>query len=124
MNAGKPATSTKTWENLQPAPGRGKCLQLAPGRGKTCNRRQDAGKLATGAKTWEKIQPAPGRGKTYNRREDAGKDSRRNRCQLKATSRLRELTEPAVFVLEVAKHHDEFVRDIAFGVLVNTRDRF
>ena len=38
-----------------------------------------------------------------------------------ATSGLRELTEPAVFVPEVARQHDEFVRTIAFGVLVSAR---
>ena len=38
-----------------------------------------------------------------------------------ATSRLRELTEPAVFVPEVAEQHDEFVRAIASGVLGSAR---
>ncbi len=50
--------------------------------------------------------------------------SRGNKCQLMATSLLREVTEPAVFVPEVAKQHDVFVRTIAFGVLVNTHASF
>ncbi len=43
-----------------------------------------------------------------------------------ATSLLREVTEPAVFVPEVAKQHDEFVRAIAFEVhvLVSARASF
>ena len=36
-----------------------------------------------------------------------------NKSQLMARSLLREVTEPAVFVLEVAKQHDVFVRAIA-----------
>ena len=37
------------------------------------------------------------------------------------TSRLRELNEPAVFVPEVAKQHEEFVLANAFGVDVISR---
>ena len=36
----------------------------------------------------------------------------------------RELTEPAIFVTDVAKQHDEVVRGIDFGVLVSTRASF
>ena len=39
--------------------------------------------------------------------------SRGNKCQLMARSLLREVTEPAVFVPEVAKRHYVFVRAIA-----------
>ena len=35
-----------------------------------------------------------------------------NKCQLIATSRLCEFTEPVVFVPEVAKQHDEFALTI------------
>ena len=35
------------------------------------------------------------------------------------SSRLQDRTEPAVFVPEVAKQHDEFYRAIAFGALVS-----
>ncbi len=35
-----------------------------------------------------------------------------------------EMTEPAIFVPEVAKQHDVFVCAIAFGVLVSTRACF
>ena len=45
-------------------------------------------------------------------------------CQLMARSLLREVTEPAVFVPEVAKQHDVFVRAIASGVLVSARASF
>ena len=45
-------------------------------------------------------------------------------CQLIAGSLLREVTEPAVFVPEVAKRHDVFVRAIANGVLVSSRASF
>ena len=41
-----------------------------------------------------------------------------------AGSRLWELTEPAVFIPDVAKQHDEFVRAIAFGVLVSACTSF
>ena len=42
----------------------------------------------------------------------------REKCrQLMATSRLREMNEPAMFTPEIAMQHDEFVRAIAFGVL-------
>ncbi len=50
--------------------------------------------------------------------------SRGNKCQLMATSLLREVTEPAVFVPEVAKQHVIFARAIAFGVLVSARASF
>ncbi len=50
--------------------------------------------------------------------------SRGNKCQLMATSLLREVTEPAVFVPEFAKQHDVFARAIAFGVLVSPRASF
>ena len=39
-------------------------------------------------------------------------------------SRLRDGTEPAVFVPKVAKQHDVFAGVIAFGVLVSARARF
>ena len=39
-------------------------------------------------------------------------------------SLLRDVTEPAVFVPEVAKQHDVFVQAIASGVLVSTRTSF
>ena len=38
-----------------------------------------------------------------------------------AKSRLRDGTEPAVFIPEVAKQHDVFAGVIAFGVLVSAR---
>ncbi len=41
-----------------------------------------------------------------------------------ATSLLREVTEPAVLVPEVAKQHDVFIRAKAFGVLVIARASF
>ena len=44
--------------------------------------------------------------------------------QLLARSTLREVTEPAIFVPEVAKQHDVFVRTIATGVLVSARASF
>ena len=40
--------------------------------------------------------------------------SRGNKYQLMGKSRLRNGTEPAVFVPEVAKQHDVFARAIAF----------
>ena len=40
------------------------------------------------------------------------------------SSRLQEPTEPAVFVPEVAKQHDEFYCAIVFGVLVSARASF
>ena len=43
---------------------------------------------------------------------------------LVARSLLREVTEPAVFVREVAKQHDVFVRVIASGVLESARASF
>ena len=46
------------------------------------------------------------------------------KCQLMARSLFREVTEPAVFVPEVAKQHDVFVRAIASGVLVSGRTSF
>ncbi len=49
---------------------------------------------------------------------------RGNKRQLMATSLLREVTEPAIFVPDVAKQHDVFVRAIAFGVLVSARTGF
>ena len=49
---------------------------------------------------------------------------RGNKCLLMTTSRLQELTEPAMFVVEVAKQHDECFRAIAFGVLVIARANF
>ena len=42
--------------------------------------------------------------------------------QLMTKSRLRDGTEPAVFVLEVAKQHDVFAGAIAFGVLALVSD--
>ena len=47
-----------------------------------------------------------------------------SKCQLMTSSRLRQLTEPAVLVPEVAKQHDECVRAIAFRVVVSARDSF
>ena len=47
-----------------------------------------------------------------------------NKCQLMARSLLREVTEPAVFVSEVAKQHDVFVRAIASRVFVSARTSF
>ena len=41
-----------------------------------------------------------------------------------ARSLLRKVTEPAVFVSEVARQHDVFVSAIAFGVLVSARASF
>ncbi len=41
-----------------------------------------------------------------------------------ATSLLREVTDPAVFVQEVAKQHDVFVDVITFGVLLSARASF
>ena len=43
---------------------------------------------------------------------------------LMAKSRLRDGTEPAVFVPEVAKQHDVLSGAIAFGVLVSARASF
>ena len=39
-------------------------------------------------------------------------------------TRLRDGTEPAVFVAEVSKQHDVFAGAIAFGVLVSARASF
>ena len=44
--------------------------------------------------------------------------------QLMTKSRLRDGTEPAVFVPEVAKQHDVFSGAIAFGVLVSAHASF
>ncbi len=51
-------------------------------------------------------------------------NSRGDKYQLMATSLLREVTEPAVFVPEVAKQHDVCVRAIAFGELVSAGASF
>ncbi len=48
--------------------------------------------------------------------------SRGNKCQLMAL--FREVTEPAVFVPQVAEQHDVFVRAIAFRVVVIARTSF
>ena len=50
--------------------------------------------------------------------------SRGNKYQLMTKSLLRDGTEPAVFVPEVAKQHDVFAGAIAFGVLVSARASF
>ena len=47
-----------------------------------------------------------------------------NKCKLMVTSRSRELTEPAIFVLAVAKKHCQFILPIAVGVLVSARASF
>ena len=47
--------------------------------------------------------------------------SRGNKCQLMAQSLLRLVTEPAVFVAEVAKQHEVFARAINYRVLVSAR---
>ena len=44
--------------------------------------------------------------------------------EMMARSLVRELTEPAVFVLEVAKQHDVFVLPVASAVLVSARTSF
>ena len=44
-----------------------------------------------------------------------------NKRHMMATTRLQDLAEPAVFVPTVAKQQDEFVRVIAFGILVSAR---
>ncbi len=49
---------------------------------------------------------------------------RGNKCHLMATSLLREVTEPAVFVPEVVKQHDVFICTMAFGVVVSARASF
>ena len=47
-----------------------------------------------------------------------------NKCQLMTKSRLRDGTEPAVFIPEVAKQHDVSSGAIAFLVLVSARASF
>ena len=44
--------------------------------------------------------------------------------ELMVKSRLRDWTEPAVFVPEVAKQHHVFAGAISFGVLVSARASF
>ena len=48
----------------------------------------------------------------------------RIKYKLTAKSRLRDGTEPTVFVPEVAKQHDVLAGAIAFGVLVSARASF
>ncbi len=58
----------------------------------------------------------PGSGPSWkecNDYEGMSEFSRGNKCQLMATPLLRKVTAPAVFVPEVAKQHDVFVRAIA-----------